>query len=353
MIIIAFYLCVKALGVGKSNKPNLVKIYLDCGEKPINTTNGLNANATANFTFSGVDNIQLHCSYWLPTGDIKAVIQIAHGMAEHGARYARLATYLNAEGLAVYANDHRGHGESIAQGQALGHMADEDGWNKAVDDLDLLNTEIRRRHPDIPIILLGHSMGSFLTQSYLSKYGDNIAAAALSASNGPPGALGKIAQLIIRLEKLRLGKEGHSPLMAAMTFKAFNKTFKPNRTEFDWLSRDNAEVDKYVADPLCGFECSVASWQGMLDALTSIASDKTLNKMDKTKPIYVISGTEDPVGENSKGVKRLLAAYKKHGFKNITGKFYPEARHELFNETNRDEVTNDFIAWVSATLLRL
>jgi alpha-beta hydrolase superfamily lysophospholipase len=319
-------------------------------KKRINTTNNTGTGSPDSFEFSDVDKIQLHCSYWLPDGDIKAVIQIAHGMAEHGARYARLAVCLNAAGFAVYANDHRGHGKSIPKGQTPGHMADEDSWNKAVDDLDSLNAEIRRRHPDTPIILLGHSMGSFLTQSYLSKYGENIAAAALSASNGPPGFLGKIAQLIIRIEKLRLGIEGHSALMAAITFKAFNKVFKPNRTEFDWLSQDNAEVDKYITDPLCGFECSVATWQGMLDALTIIASDEALNKMDKAKPIYVISGTDDPVGENSKGVKRLLAAYKKQGFTNISQKFYPEARHELFNETDRDEVTSDFIKWIKSIL---
>lgn len=304
----------------------------------------------SSFKFTGTDAMQLHCYQWLPDGDTKAVIQIAHGMAEHAARYDRLARRLNAEGIAVYANDHRGHGKSIPQGQVPGHMADRDGWNKAVDDLDLLNAEISRRHPDTPIILLGHSMGSFLTQSYIKKYADNIAAAALSASNGPPGALGKVGQFITRLEKLRLGSEGHSPVMAGMTFKAFNKAFKPNRTEYDWLSRDAAEVDKYVADPLCGFECSVATWIGMLDALTILASDDALSVMDKSLAIYVISGTEDPVGENTKGVKRLLAAYQKNGFKNITAKFYQGARHELFNETNRDEVTDDFIAWVKATL---
>lgn len=295
--------------------------------------------------------MQLHCYHWLPECDIKAVIQIAHGMAEHAARYARLAQRLNAEGIAVYAHDHRGHGQSIPPGQEPGHMADRDGWNKAVDDLDLLNGDITRRHPGSPIILLGHSMGSFLTQSYLSKYGDNIAAAALSASNGPPGALGKIGQVITRLEKLRLGRKGHSPVLATMTFKAFNKAFKPNRTGFDWLSRDDTEVDKYLADPLCGFECSVATWIAMLDALTVLASDEALAAMDKALPIYVISGTDDPVGENSKGVKRLLGTYQKHSFKNITAKFYTGARHELFNETNRDEVTDDLIAWVKRTLL--
>ncbi|MEP1447358.1 MAG: lysophospholipase [Paraglaciecola sp.] len=278
------------------------------------------------------------------------MVQVAHGMAEHGARYGRLAASLNAEGFAVYANDHRGHGQSISAGLPLGHMADENSWNKAVDDLDLLNGEIRRRHQGLPIILLGHSMGSFLTQSYLNQYGDNIAAAALSASNGPPGLLGKIAQLIIRIEKLRFGKTGHSALMSAMTFKAFNKAFKPNRTEFDWLSRDTEEVDQYVADPLCGFECSVASWQGMLDALTTLATDQTLNKIDKTKPIYVISGTKDPVGENGKGVKRLLKAYEKNGLSKVTHQFYPEARHELFNEINRDVITHDFITWLKSAI---
>ncbi len=288
----------------------------------------------------------MHCHQWLPVGEVKGVIQIAHGMAEHGARYARLAACLNAEGFAVYANDHRGHGLSVSPELPLGHMADSDSWEKAVDELKLLNTEIRKRHPNIPIILLGHSMGSFMTQYYLKKYGDSISGAALSASNGPPGALGKIAQMLIRIEKLRIGKKGHSALMAAVSFKAFNKAFKPNRTEFDWLSRDNDEVDKYVADPLCGFECTVETWLGMLDALSHIASTEALEAMDKSKPLYVICGTDDPVGEHSKGVKRLLDTYQKHSFKNVSQHVYPSARHELFNEINRDEITNDFIVWV-------
>ena len=304
------------------------------------------------FKFSGCDGLQIHCHNWMPRQATKAVVQIAHGMAEHGARYERLAGKLTDAGLAVYANDHRGHGLSIQQGRTPGHMADDDGWNKAVEDINLLNQEIRQRHPGLPVILLGHSMGSFLAQSYLGKYARNISAVALSATNGPPGALGAIGQLITRLEKLRLGADGHSPIMAGMTFKAFNKAFAPNRTAFDWLSRDEAEVDKYVADPLCGFECSVATWIGMLDALTHIASNRALAAMDKAKPIYVISGTDDPVGENGKGVKRLLAAYQKHGFTNVTSKLYDKARHEIFNETNRDEVTEDFISWVNAVLAR-
>ncbi|USG62740.1 lysophospholipase [Sneathiella marina] len=300
--------------------------------------------------FTGADGLNIHTNYWLPAAAPKAVIQIAHGMAEHSARYDRFARRLNAEGFAVYANDHRGHGQTIPTGQVPGHMADEEGWNKAVTDLYLLNQEISSRHPGLPILLLGHSMGSFLTQQYMAEYGDSIVAAALSATNGPPGALGKIGQAVTRLEKLRVGGDGHSPVMAGMTFKAFNKSFKPNRTEFDWLSRDEAEVDKYAADPLCGFECSVATWIGMLDALTKIAGDTALSKIPKDLPIYLFSGTHDPVGENTKGVKRLLVAYEKHGFKNVSHKFYDGARHEALNETNREDVMTDFIAWANSVV---
>ncbi|MCR9212083.1 MAG: alpha/beta hydrolase [Proteobacteria bacterium] len=302
------------------------------------------------FTYLGADGLPVFTYCWKPAGEVKAVVQIAHGMAEHAARYERFATALNEAGFAVYANDHRGHGKSIPEGKTPGHMADQDGWNLAVQDMHLLTERIRNDYPNVLILLLGHSMGSFLAQQYLAEFSGAVQGAALSATNGPPGALGKIGQLVTRLEKLRLGAEGHSPVMAGMTFKAFNKAFKPNRTESDWLSRDEAEVDKYVADPLCGFDCSVATWIGMLDALTTIASDTNLAKMDKQMPLHLFSGTDDPVGEKTKGVKRLLDLYKSHGFTQVTHKFFDGGRHELLNETNRDEVTADFIAWANGVV---
>lgn len=302
------------------------------------------------FKVTGCDGLKVHVHEWLPEAAVKAVVQIAHGMAEHGARYERFATFLNNAGYAVYADDHRGHGLTIPEGAAPGHMADEKGWEKAVEDLHLINQEIATRHPKKKIILMGHSMGSFMTQDYLARFGDSISAAALSATNGPAGTLGKIAQLVSRIEKLRNGNEGHSTLLANMSFKAFNKAFSPNRTEFDWLSRDEAEVDKYVEDPLCGFECSIATWIGLLDALTRIASDQALSQMDKSKPIYVFSGTEDPVGEKTKGVERLLKAYKKHGFSSVSHKYYGDGRHEILNETNRDDVMADFLRWAESVV---
>lgn len=305
----------------------------------------------ADFRVTGTDGLQVYVYQWLPEGDVVGVVQIAHGMAEHAARYERFAKELNKHGIAVYANDHRGHGKSIPEGQTPGHMADQEGWQKAVTDLGLITQQIKENHPEKPVVLMGHSMGSFLTQDYMAQYGQYIDGAALSATNGPPGTLGKLAQLVSRIEKLRNGNTGHSTLLANMSFKAFNKTFAPNRTEFDWLSRDEAEVDKYVADPLCGFDCSVATWIGLLDALTRISRDDALSQMDKYKPIYVFSGTEDPVGEKTKGVKRLLKAYQKHGFANVIHKFYESGRHELLNETNREEVTSDFIDWFKQQIL--
>lgn len=303
-----------------------------------------------NFKVVGSDGLSVHVHEWLPKGEVKAVLQIAHGMAEHGARYERFAKFLNKAGYAVYADDHRGHGLSIPEGLVPGHMADTDGWEKAVDDLHLINQELSSRHIGKKIILIGHSMGSFMTQDYMARYGDTIDSAALSATNGPAGTLGKVAQLVSRIEKLRNGNEGHSSLLANMTFKAFNKAFAPNRTEFDWLSRDEDEVDKYVADPLCGFECSVATWIGLLDAMTRIASTDALNKMNKEMPIYVFSGSDDPVGEKTKGVKRLLTAYEKSGFSNVSHKFYLDGRHEILNEINRDDVMQDFLNWLDNTV---
>jgi alpha-beta hydrolase superfamily lysophospholipase len=308
---------------------------------------------TGTFSFSGADGLSIFVRFWLPEGAPKAAFQIAHGMAEHSARYEHLALKLTASGYAVYANDHRGHGLTIPNGQAPGHLADTNGWKKTISDMVLLNAKIRDQHGDCPIILLGHSMGSFMAQHYMAEHGNTIAAVALSATNGPSGLIGKIGKLVTRIEKFRVGSEGHSSVLSKMTFKAFNKAFAPNRTEFDWLSRDEAEVDKYIDDPLCGFECSVETWIEVLDALTIIASHKMLAKVDKSLPIYVFSGTEDPVGEKTKGVRRLLTAYERQMFKNVSHRFYEAARHELMNETNREEVMLDMIEWSDSVIEEL
>jgi alpha-beta hydrolase superfamily lysophospholipase len=302
------------------------------------------------FTLAAADGVPLFVYRWLPDAPPKAAVHIAHGLAEHAGRYARLAAALTAAGYAVYANDHRGHGGTARQPQELGFFAASDGWRKCVDDLWQLNRRIAADHPGLPVVLIGHSMGSFLAQHVISEHGQALAGVVLSASNGKPPPLAAAGRLIARIERYRLGPRGKSALIHALGIGAFNKPFAPARTEFDWLSRDAAEVDKYVADPLCGFRCSVQLWIDLLDALGEIADPARQARIPKHLPVLVIAGGNDPVSANTKGLQQLLAAYHAAGLERVIHRFYPAARHELFNEVNRDEVTHDVLAWLDGVV---
>ena len=292
------------------------------------------------------DGQSLLARRWLPEGRPRAVVQIAHGLAEHSARYARLAAALNAAGYAVYTNDHRGHGPKAAPAD-LGHFADDGGWGKVVGDFWTMNRLIAKEQPGVPIIFLGHSLGSFLGQEFVAEHSDALAGAVYSGSSGKPPAIATLGRLIARAERLRLGKRGKSQLIGQMWFGAYNKPFAPARTEFDWLTRDEKEVDAYVADPYCGFPFSTQLAIDVLDALPSLSSPQSLARIRKDLPIYVFSGERDPVGANIQG---LIDALKSAGFTRLTTRIYPGARHETLNETNREEVTRDLIAWFDAVV---
>ena len=299
---------------------------------------------SADFAFQTIDGATLHVSGW--TIDTpKAVVQVLHGMAEHGSRYARLAQALASAGYSTYAHDHRGHGRSIPEGSPPGHMADNDSWNRIVEDAHGINREIAKRHPGLPIIILGHSMGSFVLQQLLFEHPNDMVAAALSGSNGRPPAIAMVGKLVARIERARVGKRASSPVLQRLTFGEYNKPFAPGRTEFDWLSRDPEEVDKYVADPLCGFAVSTQTWLDLLNALDRIANPSNIAKVPKGMPLYLFAGDQDPVGDFGKGMKRLYDAYKRAAIFDVRLKLYPDARHETLNEVNREEVINDFISW--------
>jgi alpha-beta hydrolase superfamily lysophospholipase len=302
----------------------------------------------ASFALTAADGVALFVHGWRPETPPRGVVQIAHGLAEHGARYGRLATALNQAGYAVYAGDHRGHGRTARNPEDLGFFAARGGWDKCVDDLWRVNRRIAADHPGAPIILLGHSMGSFMAQHFISAHGAALAGVVLSGTTGKPSTLAAVGRLIGRLERLRLGRRGSSTLMQTLSFTAFNKPFEPSRTPFDWLSRDAAEVDKYIVDPLCGFPASVQLWIDLLDALADAARARRQASIPKRLPVYVIAGSRDPVGGNTRSVRQLLSAYRQAGLERVTHRFYAEARHELFNETNCDEVTRDLIAWLDA-----
>src|SRR5271170_2928881 len=302
--------------------------------------------AESAIVFDAEDGVRLQARRWLAEGRPRAIVQIAHGLAEHSARYARLAAALNAAGYAVYANDHRGHGPKAAPAD-LGHFADGGGWGKVVGDLWTMNRLIAKEQPGLPIIFLGHSLGSFLGQEFVAEHSDALAGAVYSGSSGKPPAIATLGRLIGRAERLRLGKRGNSQLIAQMWFGAYNKPFAPARTEFDWLTRDEKEVDAYVADPYCGFPFSTQLAIDVLDALPSLSSPQSLARIRKDMPIYVFSGERDPVAANIQG---LIDALKSAGFTKLTTRIYPGARHETLNETNREEVTRDLIDWLDAVV---
>jgi len=299
---------------------------------------------SADFSFQTVDGAKLHVSGWA-IDEPKAIVQVLHGMAEYGSRYARLAQALAAAGYTTYAHDHRGHGKSIPEGAPPGHMADSDSWNRIVEDAHGVNREIAKRHPRLPIIVLGHSMGSFILQQLLFEHASDMAAAALSASNGKPPAIAAVGKLIARIERARVGKRNSSAVLQRLTFGEYNKTFSPARTDFDWLSRDPDEVDKYIADPLLGFAVSTQAWLDLLNALDRISNPSNVAKIPKSMPLYLFAGDQDPVGDFGKGMKRLYDAYKRAAIFDVRLKLYPGARHETLNETNRQEVIKDFISW--------
>jgi alpha-beta hydrolase superfamily lysophospholipase len=280
----------------------------------------------------------------------KAVVHISHGMAEHAARYARFAEALTAAGYVVYANDHRGHGKTANGDGELGFLAASGGFRRAVQDLQQLVVHEKAQHPGLPVFLFGHSMGSFFAQAFLIEAGSALRGAILSGSNGKPNLLAQAGRLVARAERARLGPKGKSKLLTTLSFDDFNKAFKPNRTGFDWLSRDDAEVDKYVADPLCGFMVTTQLWVDVLDGTAEIADPARQARIPRELPVYVFAGSEDPVGGKTKGLVQLVEAYKQAGLRDVKHKFYAGGRHEMLNETNRDEVTRDVIAWLDEHL---
>ena len=300
------------------------------------------------FVINACDGTPLQVNHWYGDQPPRAVVMLSHGMAEHGLRYARLAESLVAAGFDLYALDQRGHGQSAAQG-TLGHYADEGGWDKVVGDLASLNHHIRQRYPQAPIFLFGHSMGSYIGMAYLLGHSCSLQGAVLSGSNYQPVMLYKAARLIAGFERWRLGPKGRSKVIDFLSFGSFNKAFKPNRTAFDWLSRDPAEVDKYVTDPLCGFVCTTQLWCDLLDGLQYITPTANLAQIDADLPLLVIGGSRDPVSDG-KRLGDLAGALREAGVRDVQLKIYPEARHELLNESNRDEVTAHLIDWLQQAL---
>lgn len=273
------------------------------------------------------------------------VVQISHGMAEHSERYAETAKQLCSAGFIVFAHDHRGHGHSM-NGSPAGLYSQKDGWTLVKEDLNQVHEYIADEKPDLPLFLLGHSMGSFIAMAYLIDFHPKLTGVILSGSNYDKPIKYRALKPIIKAEKLRQGNEGRSKVIEFLTFGHFNKDIKNPSTPFDWLSRDPNEVDKYINDEHCGFFCTNQLWDDLTGGLIEISSTTRLKDIEANLPIYLFAGAEDPVGEKGKGVRRLVHQLIGSGHTDVTYKLYPDARHEMLNETNKEEVVKDLTNWL-------
>lgn len=292
------------------------------------------------------DSAEIFIRQWAQVEHPHGVLQIAHGMAEHSGRYARLAAFLNTLGFIVVANDHRGHGQTGEKAERMGYFAEKNGFDQVVDDLYAINRWIQGQFPKLPIILLGHSMGSFLTRRYLQKYGKTLKGAILMGSGGDPGLAARVGRCIA-LWQMRKDPTKPSELLDKMAFGGFNKAIKNPQTKFDWLSRDPEEVQKYLDDPHCGMVCSSGFFFDLFTGLRLIHDPALLGGIPKDLPILVISGAADPVGKNGAGIRQFVKQLQKQGISNMEIKLYPGARHEILNEMNRDEVMRDLGRWLA------
>jgi alpha-beta hydrolase superfamily lysophospholipase len=297
--------------------------------------------------FTAADGTSIATYQWTTSAVSKGNIFIVHGLAEHALRYARTAQQLNGQGYNVYSCDLRGHGNSVKERTDLGYLADDDGWNKLVQDVIGVIQQLKNEDPNKPLILLGHSLGSFVVQQIIYERPRLAEAAIFSGSNGRPPKMAAAGRGIARAEKLRLGKRGKSQVINSMTFGKFNQAFPDAETPFDWLSRDPVEVKLYFNDSLCGFLCSTQLWIDFLDGITELSKPAHKSRIPKELPVYIFAGDKDPSCDNGRGSTNLANEYREAGLKNVTSKIYPEGRHEMLNETNRNEVISDLIAWMN------
>lgn len=305
---------------------------------------------TSEFFFPSSDGKTLiHVNQWTPSERrILGVVQIAHGVAEYGARYAPFARFLCGHGFVVVANDHLGHGQSLIPGGPMVYLGEKDGWWNVVDDMECLRSRVAKVFPDRPYFLFGHSMGSFLSRTHLIRYPGRLDGCILCGTGHQSPALIAGGKLIADREVRRLGKKAFSARADDLAFGAYNKAFAPTRTRFDWVSASEENVDAYIADPLCGGDTTLGLFRDMLDGLSYITRQSNMDKMDADLPVFFIAGDQDPVGDMGKGVRKAHDCFKKAGIRDLSIKLYHGLRHEILNEASRQYVYRDVLDWLEA-----
>lgn len=301
------------------------------------------------FTSSNGKN-RIRARECLPDGEPRAIVQIAHGIAEHIERYDEFMRFLAENGFIAVGNDHLGHGKSYEKDEDKGVFDDQNGWSYVVMDMDKLRSSMRRRYPELPYVFFGHSMGSFLTRTYLINYPERYDAAIISGTGqqGLPLVLAGygMAQALVKFKGARVSGD----ILNNIAFGAYCDRIENPRTPFDWLSRDNAMVDKYIEDSNCGFVAKNSLYRDMMGGIRFIINQKNIDKMSKEQPVYFMSGKDDPVGDYGVGVEKAYNAFCKAGLKDVSMRLYPGGRHEMLNETNKEEVYQDILNWLNEKL---
>lgn len=293
---------------------------------------------------------KIHARMCVPDAEPRAIVQIIHGIAEYIGRYDEFMSFLADNGIIAVGTDHLGHGKSIECEEQTGFFAYDNGWDYVVRDEEVLRLAMHENYPELPIIVFGHSMGSFMTRTLLIRYPDAFNAAIISGTGNQGAALVNGGLFMGNLVTGLRGAHHYSKFLNNLAFGSYNKIYENPKTEYDWLSRDETNVQKYIDDPLCGFIPSCSLFRDMMTGVKFITNKKNLTAMNKDMPVYFMSGDMDPVGECGKGVQKAYNNFLDAGMKDVSIKLYPGGRHEMLNEINKDEVYADILAWLNSKI---
>lgn len=293
---------------------------------------------------------KIHARMCVPDAEPRAIVQIIHGIAEYIDRYDEFMSFLADNGIIAVGTDHLGHGKSIESEEQTGFFAYDNGWDYVVRDEEVLRLAMHENYPELPIIVFGHSMGSFMARTLLIRYPDAFNAAIISGTGNQGAALVNGGLFMGNLVTGLKGAHHYSKFLNNLAFGSYNKIYDNPKTEYDWLSRDEANVQKYIDDPLCGFIPSCSLFRDMMTGVKFITNKKNLTAMNKDMPVYFMSGDMDPVGECGKGVQKAYNNFLEAGMKDVSIKLYPGGRHEMLNEINKDEVYTDILAWLESKI---
>jgi len=308
------------------------------------------SNFTEAYFDSSTGTNRIYYRRCVPEGKPRAIVQIAHGIAENIERYEEFMKFLADNGILAVGNDHLGHGKSIESEFDKGFFASQNGWNHVVNDMRRLHDIVSEEYPEVPYIMFGHSMGSFLTRTYIIKFPELYDAVILSGTGHQGSALVTAGLTMSNLLVKINGAHSDGKMLNDIAFGSYLDRIENARTPYDWLSRDETIVDKYIADPLCGFVCTASLYRDMMSGIKFITSKKNIARMDKSKPVYFMSGAEDPVGEYGKGVNRAYKAFCDALVEDVMIRLYPGGRHEMLNETNKLDVFRDILNWINSKI---